>query len=82
MERYKSPRFITALLGLGLGAAVLTGCGQDSPPSPEDIRDDKPVIEDTYDEKFSNNDRNNWIVKEVYRNNILKESTERNITYF
>jgi hypothetical protein len=48
----------------------------------EDIRDDKPVIEDTYDEKFSNNDRNNWIVKEVYRNNILKESTERNITYF
>lgn len=48
----------------------------------EDIRDDKPVIEDTYDEKFSNNDRNNWIVKEVYKNNILKESTERNITYF
>ena len=48
----------------------------------EDIRDDKPVIEDTYDEKFSNNDRNNWIIKEVYKNNILKESTERNITYF
>lgn len=48
----------------------------------EDIRDDKPVIEDSYDEKFSNNDKNNWIVKEVYKNNILKESTERNITYF
>lgn len=48
----------------------------------EDIRDDKPGIEDSYDEKFSNNDKNNWIVKEVYKNNILKESTERNITYF
>lgn len=48
----------------------------------EDKRDDKAVIEDTYDEKFSYNDRNNWIVKEVYKNNILKESTERSITYY
>ena len=48
----------------------------------EDVTDDKLIIEDSYDEKFSYNDRNNWTVKEVYRNNILKESTERNITYF
>ena len=39
MERYKGPRVVTALIGLGVGATVLAGCGQDSAPSPENVED-------------------------------------------
>lgn len=48
----------------------------------EIINNHKVEPEDIYEEKFYYNDRNDWIVKEVYRNNILKESTERSITYY
>lgn len=47
-----------------------------------DNTDKETVVEDIYEEKFTYNNRNDWIVKEIYKNNILKESTERNITYF
>ncbi len=39
-------------------------------------------IENYYDEKFHYNERNNWTVKEVFKNNILNKSIERKIIYF
>jgi hypothetical protein len=47
-----------------------------------DIVDDKQNIEYLFDEKLSKDDRGNWKITEFYKNNILKESTERTITYF
>lgn len=37
---------------------------------------------DIYSEQYTYNDNNDWIKEEIYKNSILKESTERNITYF
>lgn len=48
----------------------------------EDKRVDKTEPEEIYEEKFNYNVRNDWTVKEVYKNNILKFSTERNIIYY
>ncbi len=50
----------------------------------EDGSDSSKDVEtnDVYSEQYTYNDNNDWIKEEIYKNNILVESKEREITYY
>jgi hypothetical protein len=45
-------------------------------------KDDEHKMKDIYSEKYIYNEKNDWIKEEIYKNNILIESTEREIIYY